>query len=100
MPQLFASDRSADRDCRRRPPREEVGPAAASVTTATRSASHASLAPARFPCKSLRPNLRTLRATGAAAAADAPGPAADQRERSDLRAADAVGRPRLARAPA
>src|SRR6266508_2571147 len=62
MPQLFASDRSADRDCRRRPPREEVGPAAASVTTATRSASHASLAPARFPCKSLRPNLRTLQA--------------------------------------
>jgi Transposase len=43
---------------------------------------------------------RELVPAGAAAPADASGPAPHQREGSDLRSADAVGRPRLARAPA
>src|SRR6266511_3201397 len=43
---------------------------------------------------------RRAGATGTATAADAPGAAADQREGSDLRSADAVGRARLVGAPA
>lgn len=68
MPQLFEDDGSAERDSRRKPPREKVGAAAASVTTATRSASHGSPASARFHCKIPTTEFTSLGAVAATSA--------------------------------
>ncbi len=64
LEQMLSSSRrrrSAGRVCRSRTSQGKGGAAVASVTAATRSASHASRAPARFPANPPRPSLRTLR---------------------------------------